>query len=143
MFELDTSTNVLSYEILFTDQLLAGSEIGADLRAPDSTADILFPLPIGHYKGGVTRRLAPSEVASLTAGAWSVSIRTEAYPAGEIGGYIGTAPEPASGSLALTAIVLLAVFSRRKHAWPSLFLLTALAPSRHRPLGQRAGDSGT
>ncbi|MFO0899127.1 MAG: CHRD domain-containing protein [Pirellulales bacterium] len=111
VFELDTTTNVLSYEILFTDQLLAGLEIGADLRAPDSAADVLFPLPLGHYKGGVTRALAPPEVASLAVGAWSVSIRTAAYPAGEIGGYIGTAPEPASGSLALTALVLLAVFS--------------------------------
>lgn len=93
VFQLDTTDNYFSYQILFTDVLLSGTEIAAHIHgpaAPGANGPVIIPLPFGAYKAGAVDldSVPGANPADLVDGLWYVNIHSTVFPGGEIRGQI-------------------------------------------------------
>jgi len=119
VFEFDTDTSMLSYEILFTEVLLDGTETAAHIHGPAAAgdaADVLITLPLGDFKSGTVdiSSIAGASASDLLSDLWYVNIHSTAFPEGEIRGQIIGVPEPATVGMALLAAIGFAAACRRR-----------------------------
>ncbi len=118
VFDFDTETNVLNWEILYTDVLLQGVETMAHIHGPagpGEEAGILIDLNLGAFKSGsVDITTIPGANASdLLNDQWYVNIHSTAFPGGEIRGQI-LVPEPSSIALTVLGLTALMFFRRKQ-----------------------------
>jgi hypothetical protein len=124
LFSLDTVSGDFTFQIIFTPDLLHGSEIAAHIHGPapvSVAAPVLFGLPLGTPKFGTIFGLTPAQQADLNAGLWYVNIHSTTFPGGEIRGQIIPGlpinlivPEPSTLALAGAGLVGLAIFASRR-----------------------------
>jgi CHRD domain/PEP-CTERM motif len=118
VFQYDTTTQNLSYQITITDVLLFAPESAAHIHGPAGLgvpAPVIFPLPLGANKVGSVGPLTPAQVTDLFADLWYVNVHTSAYPQGEIRGQINRlVPEPSTFVLAGLGLAGAALAARRR-----------------------------
>ncbi len=106
---LDTETGVVSYEITFTG--LGSPENAAHVHGPAEAcagAGILYGLPPGSPKVGISPALTAEEQADMRAGRHYVNIHSDNFSGGEIRGQIFEAdPIPTISEWGLAAMTLL------------------------------------
>lgn len=130
VFRFDDLTNLLSFQILFTNAPCTPSNQGGCLDTPEvaahihgparagENAGILFSFLLGGLKVGefdITTNAA-ADVADLLDGLWYVNIHTDEHPGGEIRGQILPVgvPEPMRAVLMLVGVAGLAWSGRRR-----------------------------
>ncbi len=108
-FALDTETGVVSYEITFVG--LGSAESAAHVHGPAEPCvggGILYGLPPGSPKVGVSPPLTAEEQADMRAGRHYVNIHSNTFPGGEIRGQILEAGDiPTISEWGLAAMTLL------------------------------------
>ena len=90
---LDTSTNIISYNVTFTG--LLGTQTAAHIHvgAPGVAGGIIVGIPNGSPSTG-TAALTPAQAATLTAGNYYFNIHSTVFGGGEIRGQILPVPAP-------------------------------------------------
>ena len=121
-FTLDTATGIVSFEITFSG--LGSPESNAHVHGPAAQcvgAGILYGLPPGSPKSGVSPALTALQQADMIAELHYVNIHSDAFPLGEIRGQIRRVEAiPAISKWGLGAVALLVlaagaiVFGRRR-----------------------------
>ena len=99
-FTLDTTTNMLSFNITFGG--LTAPETASSLHCcapPGVAAGVVFWLPLGNQKVGQVGPLNATQVSNLQAGLFYVNIHSQQFPAGEIRGQLATSVFPGSDVL--------------------------------------------
>ena len=114
-FTLDLGTSELSFDISFVGLNLGGSETVAHVHgagAPGVPAGIVFGLPSGTPKIGVSPALSAQNIADLQAGLFYVNIHSTLCPAGELRGQIlVNASTPTTYDISVTLTGQLDAFS--------------------------------
>ena len=124
LFSLDDSTGTLSYQLIFTDALLAGPETAAHIHGPAPpgvAAPVIFPLPLGSTISGTIPGLTVPQETDLESGLWYVNVHDATFPGGEIRGQLIPGlpiriivPEPSNLILATCGLMGLGFLALRK-----------------------------